>query len=118
MNEKDVFRAKLTHPVIEFGHIKVWHRKAFQKFCLKHGFLVRVDGWRDNSVKVGYKFSYGYTYNNALHLPFAWIGVWISDFRNKKVCGSAHDNVLVESGKRANPNFDYVVLLPNGSLAL
>ena len=118
MSDKDVFQAKLKHDVIDFGHIKFWQRKSFQRFCLKHEFVARVDGWMDHVAVVKHKFAYRYSYNHALHLPFASFGLILSEIIGKPVLGTDYDTVLVERNPRKKREYDYVILRSDGSFSI
>jgi hypothetical protein len=110
MSKQDSFKAKLANEEVDFGHIKVWQYKAFQKFCLEHGFVSKRENWMGMCREVTSRFVFSYTYNTAAHLPFGWIAVWLTDLTGRKIMGSAYDRVPMRKNYQKDPEYDYVVI--------
>ena len=79
MSKHDVFKAKLAHDVIPFGHVPAWQRKAFVKFCVENELIYKPDGWLEYFYKVRHKFTYLTYVSQVRHLPLGKLLEWLAD---------------------------------------
>lgn len=79
MDECDVFKAKLSHSVINFGFIPVWRMKRLLNFCLKHKLLYHPPSYFPGAFLVKHNFSYKFSGSTVAHLPFGTVMEWIAD---------------------------------------
>lgn len=79
MSKQDVFKAKLAHDEIPFGHIPVWKRKAFLNFCVENELLHQPLGWMDFAYLVKHEFTYLTYVSQVRHLPLGRILEWLAD---------------------------------------
>lgn len=65
MTKKDMFLVRLRNPIINFGFIPRWRRKAFAKFCIKYKLIEKISGNHPTSYYVSHNFKYKATFHRV-----------------------------------------------------
>lgn len=117
MDECDVFKAKLSHIVINFGFIPVWRIGRFVKFCKKHGLLYHPPTYFNSAYEVKHNFLYVRTFSKISHLPLGNLVLWVSDYfypHGKPYMKYTHRESCLVKPKGTQPGYTYVIATSQG----
>lgn len=117
MTERDMFKAKLSHTVIDFGFIPVWNFGRFVQFCKKHGLLYHPPTYFAEAYLVKHNFRYVRTFSKISHLPLSELILWVSDYfypRGKPYMKYTYRESCLVKPRGIQPGFTYVVATSQG----